>query len=238
VAAAASEEFLSRIGLTQSDFERLTLTPLFAGLGNDRLETMLQESRIKSYARGEFLFFQDEPADRFFFVLDGWVKIFRLTRRGEESVVNVFTRGESFAEAAIFEAGTFPVTAQAAEDVRVLVIAATPFLKRLRREPELCLNMMASMSRHLRELVGQLERLTTKSSAQRLAEFLVRMAPDDDGQTEVRLPVDKSLIAGRLGMQPETLSRSLSKLRSVGVVTQQNHVRIADIDALRDFVGA
>ncbi|MCP4329698.1 MAG: Crp/Fnr family transcriptional regulator [Alphaproteobacteria bacterium] len=227
--------FLGKTGMAQADFDRVARTPLFVRLPAERLQTLLTEALVKPYRRGEILFFQDEPADRFFFVLDGWVKIFRLTSHGEESVINVFTRGDSFAEAAIFELGTFPVTAQAAEDSRVLAIMATPFLRKLSSEPELCLNIMASMSRHLRSLVSQLEQLTTKSSVQRLAEFLVHMAPYGSGAAEIRLPVDKSLIAGRLGMQPETLSRSLSKLRSVGVDTRQDRVRIDDVATLRDF---
>jgi CRP-like cAMP-binding protein len=236
LAETVSAGFLNRTGLTAADFGRLAQTPIFARLPLPRLESLLFDAVVKSYGRGEILFFQNEPANCFFFVLDGWIKIFRLTEQGEESVIHVFTRGDSFAEAAIFECGTFPVTAQAAEDSRVLAIMAAPFIAKLRNEPDLCLNIMASMSRHLRSLVSQLEQLTTKSSVQRLAQFLVHMAPDGSATAEIRLPVDKSLIAGRLGMQPETLSRSLSKLRTMGVLTQQNMVTIEDIGVLRDFL--
>ena len=78
---------------------------------------------------------------------------------------------------------------------------------------------------------AEAEQLTTKSSVQRLAEFLLRLSPEATGSIEINLPVDKSLIAGRLGMQPETLS--LSTLRTVGVETRKEHIFIEDVDTLR-----
>jgi CRP-like cAMP-binding protein len=210
-------------------------TPMFGGVPTDKIATLIAGAGMRSFDRGEILFLQDEPATHFFFILDGWIKIFRMSPQGEESIIHVFTRGDTFAEAAIFASVTFPVTAQAAELSRVLAIPAGPFLSRLRDDPELCFNIMASMSRHLRRLVSQLEQLTTKSSVQRLAEFLLRLSPEATGSIEISLPVDKSLIAGRLGMQPETLSRSLSKLRSVGVETRKDHIFIEDVDTLRRF---
>lgn len=231
----SANAFLSRAGLSEEDFRFMSGLSLFANIDDEKLIPLLSDAASRHYERGQILFFQDEPADRFYFVLDGWVKIYRLSSEGEESIIHVFARGDSFAEAAIFEEGTFPVTAQAVEDTRVLSIPAQSFIERLKGDPSLCLNIMAAMSRHLRSLVSQLEQLTTKSSTQRLADLLVRMSGRDSGPTEIRLPLDKSLIAGRLGMQPETLSRSLSKLRSVGVATDRNRVAIDDIAALRAF---
>jgi len=225
-----------RLGIGAEDFRLLMRSPLFTALAPERLEALIGESRVRMLDRGEVLFLQDDPADAFFFMLDGWIKICRITPHGDESIIGVFTRGESFAEAAIFQEGTFPVTAQAVEVTRVLSIAARPFIERLRRDPELCLSVMAAMSRHFRTLVTQLEQLTTKSSVQRLGEFLLRLSHRESGSAEIRLPMDKSLIAGRLGMQPETLSRSLSKLRSAGVITDHDRIAIENVETLRSFV--
>jgi CRP-like cAMP-binding protein len=113
------------------------------------------------------------------------------------------------------------------------VIPAEPFMRQLRADPELCLNMMASMSLHLRRLVQQIEHLTVRSSTERLADFLVKLADDGTERATLRLPYDKSMIAARLGMQPETLSRALAKLRRLGVETKGSRVTIRDVDVLR-----
>lgn len=224
--------------MDERDFRLARNTPLIATMDDEQAMTLLEDAKVQSYPRGQILFFQDEPADRFYCLLDGWVKISRLSPSGEESVIHVFARGETFAEAAMFEEGTFPVTAEVVDDCRALAIPARSFNETLKRDPSLALSILASMSRHLRALVSQLEQLTTKSSTQRLADLLVRMAGCESGPTEIRLPLDKSLIAGRLGMQPETLSRSLFKLRAIGVETARERIAIADVARLRDFAAS
>ncbi len=147
-------------------------------------------------------------------------------------MIAAFTRGESFAEAASFAEGVFPVSAEVVEEARLLVVPAASFTGRLHRNPELAVNMLGSRSRHLRGLVQQVEQRTVKSATQRLSAFLLKLCPDEHGSAAIDLPTEKALVAARLGMQPETLSRALAKLRAIGVETRERQVVIPDIDAL------
>jgi CRP-like cAMP-binding protein len=220
--------------IERGDLELIARLPLFAGLDQRCLRPLLAQATVRRFERDAILFLQDEPATRFYVVLDGWVRLYRETAEGQESTIGVFARGESFAEAAIFQSGVFPVNAVAVDDARLLIIQAEPFVRQLRADPDLCLNMMASMSLHLRRLVRQIEHLTVRSSAERLADFLLRLASADQSPT-IELPWDKALVAARLGMQPETLSRALAKLRRLGVETRGSRITIGDFDALRRF---
>jgi CRP-like cAMP-binding protein len=232
-----AERFLRRTGLTAVDQERLLCLPLFEGLTVPALQDLLADAWVQSFARNANLFLQGDPAVRFYVVLDGWVKLFRSTEQGDETVLGVFAAGESFAEAALFDSAVYPVGAAVVEDSRLLVVSADPFVQRLAANGDYALKMMAAMSRHMRRLVQQVERITLKSSTERVAEFLVKLCPQRTGAAVIRLPMDKALIAGRLGMQPETLSRSLAKLRSLGVVSNGPQVSIADVAALREMSG-
>lgn len=225
--------FERRTGIEPEDLDLVARVPLFAGLDRTDLAAVLGEAAVRRFARRDILFLQDEPATRFYVVLEGWVRLYRETVDGNESVIAVFTRGESFAEAAILRDGVYPVNAEVVDDARLLVIPSGPFLRQLHANHELCLNMMASMAVHLRRMVQQIEQLKLRSSVERLADFLVRLSPPDTGCIVVDLPCDKSLIAARLGMQPETLSRSLAKLRRLGVDTRGQQVVINDLSALR-----
>jgi CRP-like cAMP-binding protein len=227
------ERFQRRTGIRDDDYAVLARIPLFSGLPPDALRLLLADAWVQSFPRNVVLFVKDDPASRCYVVFDGWVKLFRTTEGGNETVISVFTRGESFAEAAIFDRASYPVSAAAVEESRLLVIPAEPFMERLSQNGEYALKVLASMSRHLRRLVNQVERLTMKSSTERLAEFLLRLSPVFAGPATIQLPLDKALIAGRLGMQPETFSRSLAKLRRVGVVSRGSEVTISDVMALR-----
>ena len=230
---ATLERLTRRVGLEDQDLVVLGRVPLFAGLGWGSLAGLLAEASIRHFDRTALLFAEGDPAKQFYVVLDGWVRLYRQTTDGRESVIALFARGESFAEAVMFLGGTFPVSGAVIDEARLLVIPAEPFRRALQSDNELCFKMMASMAVHLRRLVGQIEQLTARSSSERVAQFLLKLAGDGADSAIVYLPYNKGLIAARLGMQPETLSRALAKLRPLGVETKDRRVTIHDVDALR-----
>ena len=81
------------------------------------------------------------------------------------------------------------------------------------------------------------EELKARTGPQRLADFLVGMAPVTQGSCTIALPYEKLLIAGRLGMKPESLSRAFQRLRGVGVRINQNTVAVGDVARLAEFAG-
>lgn len=221
-------------GLHDEDRSVVTGLVLFEHLDLATVAKLLRGARVVRVERGTTLFVQGEPADRLFAVLDGWVKLARESSAGQESVIGVFGRGESFAEAAAFQGGRFPVDAVVVERARLLVIPAQRFLDHLREQPEIAINILAAMSRHLRLLVQQVEQLSTRTTVERVAEFLLTLTtPGATTRADVPLPLDKALIAGRLGMRPETFSRALARLRLYGIEEVDGIVRIGDVARLR-----
>ena len=108
-------------------------------------------------------------------------------------------------------------------------------LRLIREAPDFAVSVLSATFAHLHGLVGQVEALKAQTGAQRVAEFLLELSPCAAGPCTVTLPYDKVLIAGRLGMKPESLSRAFAKLREHGVTVRQNHAEIADVEALRDY---
>jgi CRP/FNR family transcriptional regulator, dissimilatory nitrate respiration regulator len=223
-------------GIEPADLELIRRTPLLGGLDQRALAELLEHAAVRRFENNAILFLQDEPATSFYVVLDGWVRLYRETAEGQESTIAILTRGESFAEATLFLGGTYPVTAAVVDRARLLMIRGQPFLRQLHANPDLALNMLASMSVHLRRLVRQVEQLTVRSSTERLADFLLRLAPTHERSATIELPWDKALVATRLGMRPETLSRSLAKLRDVGVEAHGAQITIREVEALRQYL--
>jgi CRP/FNR family transcriptional regulator, dissimilatory nitrate respiration regulator len=222
-----------QLGLEAEDTALIRELPLFAGIKDDQLARLLVGAAVGRYDRNTVLFIEGEPATRFYVVLDGWIRLFRETQDGQDSTIAVFGRGESIAEAVMLDLGSYPVSGSVVARARLLTIPRGDFIEQLRQSPELALNLLASMSRHLRRLIQQVEQLTSRSSVERVADFLLRLCPAGDRQAEIELPLDKVLIAARLGMQPETLSRSLRRLRAAGVETSGSRVVINDVRRLR-----
>lgn len=228
--------FELRTGITQHDFRRLELLPLFSGLQPNDLRKLLSTSSIRRYPEHTTLFLEGEPADRFFVVMDGGVKLFRLCENGHEVVISMASPGESFAEAAVFDGQTFTNCAVSIADTRLLAVSAKSLLLQLKKSTDLAINMLGVMSRQLHGNFELLHKLSSMSTKERLADFLINLADTDNSKASITLPTEKHLIAAQLGMQPETFSRALAKLESVGVKSSGHDVMIEDMCALKAMV--
>lgn len=224
------------IGLRPEDRDAIRSTIIFGGLGSETLESLIDDAAVSHHERGEMLFLQGEPASYFFVVLEGWVKVYRMTSAGEEAVVGIFTRGQSFAEAAAFTGWVFPASAEAVTDSRILRIPARRLFDKISKSPEIGLAMLASTSQHLHLLIRQVEQLKAHTGAQRVAEFLVSVAPVKKGPCMISLPYDKALLAGKLGLKPESLSRAFQRLKPCGVKIERDQAIIGDVGCLVDFM--
>ncbi|HEY9039641.1 MAG TPA: Crp/Fnr family transcriptional regulator [Roseovarius sp.] len=211
---------------------------LIKNLPDHVADTLLSDAQSQRYSRGETVFLQGEKAQVMHIVLDGWVKLYRIAPNGNEAIVNVFTRSHSFGEAVAFKNEDYPVSAEAVTDCKLLLIPARSIVSMMREEPDLCIAILASTFQHLHDMVSQLEQIKARTGTQRVAEFLLDLSDCKSGSCMVVLPYDKILIAGRLGMKPESLSRAFSRLQEVGVKIAKNHATISDIDVLRDYVSA
>ncbi|MGO9025984.1 MAG: Crp/Fnr family transcriptional regulator [Beijerinckiaceae bacterium] len=183
----------------------------------------------------EWIVRQGDPATAFFIVIDGWVKLYRNTASGDETVIDIMTKGESFAEAVAFTGNRYLATAEAVTEARVGRIPADHIVRCIRQSPDIALAMLASTSQHMHHLVQQVEQLKAQSGVQRVAEFLVSLSSAERGHCALVLPYDKVLIAGRLGLTPESLSRAFARLRAIGVVVDASHVVVRDVAKLRQL---
>jgi CRP-like cAMP-binding protein len=215
----------------------LRKTALFAAMSDETVEFFARKGHEKQYGKGETIFTMGDPAHSFFFIVSGWIKLYRMSRDGEETIINVFAPDETFAEAAVFgPVQRYPVNAQAIEDTTVLEISRALFVDKIKEDSNFALSILGSISARQRFLIQQIEQLTVREAPQRLGAFLLRLCPpEQDKDIQVSLPYDKSLIARRLNIQPETFSRALKKLEPQGVSVNGKNVHIRDAAALALF---
>lgn len=194
---------------------------LFTGLPQHDLEQIAAITVVKSLNKGEYLFHEGDPARGFYVVQRGAVNVHRVNAAGKEQIIHVFRSGESFAEVALASERGYPADARALEPTQVLLVQKDGILALLKRQPELALRMLGSMSSHLRVLVGQLEDLTLKDVETRLANWLVKRCPNPQAELPARieLTMAKRVLAAELGTVSETFSRTLAKFRDQKLLT-------------------
>ena len=193
---------------------------LFGALDEAQFARVTADAAPVELAEGQILFQRGEPARHFFVVLAGEVKLALQSRAGEEKVVERLGPGQSFAEALMFvEAPRYPLAAIALEPSRLIAIATADFLALLRSSPDTCLRLLADLSRRLHARIREIEELTLESATHRLVRHLLALAPAGaPGPATVTLEESRQLLASRLAIKPETLSRILRSLSDAGAI--------------------
>lgn len=217
----------------------LKKTSLFQSIDTNSLEQLAAQCHKKSHAKGRDIFAMGDAAESFFVILQGWVKLYRPSRDGDEVIIHVFGPGEPFAEAAVFnDSKTYPVNAQAIEDVALIEVPRNFFVQKIEEDSRFALRMLGAIAARQHYLVQQLEQVTTRTAPQRIGAFLIRFCHKEKQGTDgwlVDLPYDKSIISTRLNIKAETFSRALAKLEPYGVVVKDRDIIISDMAKLADF---
>jgi CRP/FNR family transcriptional regulator len=194
---------------------------IFAGLPPGDLPAIADITIVKALDKGDYLFREGTLSQGFYIVQKGAINVHRVNAAGKEQVIHVFRAGESLAEASLATLAGYPADARAVEASQVLLVQKAGFLSLLKRQPELALRMLGSMSLHLRLLVGQLEDMTLKDVETRLANWLIKRCPNPESARPVtiELKTTKRVLAAEVGTVSETFSRTLAKFRQQKLVT-------------------
>lgn len=215
------------------DTDILKLHPLLEALRPEQLSAVAATARIVELAPEQTLFHMNDPAEHFYWVLEGNIKLFRISPDGQEKVVEIIRPDQSFAEAVMFMPHRrYPVNATAVDAARILALNSDTFLTLLEASPESCLRMLGTLSMRLRFRLNDIEALSLQNAKLRVINFLLQLEPD--AEQRIALPAPKRVIAARLSIQPETFSRVLHQLTDAGVIAvDRNSIHLSDPDGLR-----
>ncbi len=206
---------------------------LFSGLTEADSELLASVVRTRLCQRGEVLFADGEQASGFYVVVSGKVKVYKLSPEGKERILHIVLPGQSFADAAIFADGCFPAYGEALSAAELLFFPKREFLNLLHEHSQLSINMIAGLSKYLRQFTIQIEDLTFRDVPARLARYLVSLKSDSQGL--LHLPFSKAQLASNLGTTSETLSRTFRKLADEDIISVSGkNIQIMDEDRLYD----
>lgn len=221
---------------SQTWLNQLKRIYLFEALTEEQLSRVLKSAQKMSLPARAQLFEAGQPADRFYLVCSGQIKLYILSAEGDEKVIEILHQHQTFAEAIMFmQKQRYPVCAEALQDSEVLAFDMKGFRKLLEESQETCFHLMATMSRHLHARIDEIGNLTLHNATYRLVVFLLEQLPEGAIElAEIHLSTPKSIIASRLSIQPETFSRILTRLAKSGLIrVQGNDITLLDVPGLR-----
>jgi CRP-like cAMP-binding protein len=217
----------------------LSRLPLFQELAPEQIAALETACRERRLSKGEMLFQKGDPAKGFFVVVFGQIKLAFPSSQGNEKVVQILGPRQSFGEAVMFMDRPYPVFAEGLVDSLLLHIASTTVFELLERDPMFARRMLAGLSLRLHSLVQDVETYSLRSSAQRVVGYLLQHCPQSgacEGSFDISLPTSKQVIASRLNLTPETLSRIFHDLSADGLISVSGkQITINDVKRLREF---
>ncbi len=212
----------------------MKLCPLFVDLSPNDIEQLSAIVHQRKVQRGELLFSEGDTAKGFYVVAEGRVKVYKLSADGKERILHIVQPGATFADAAIFGDGNYPAYAEPLVASRLLFFPKRDFLNLLHNQSQMAINMIAGLSRYLRQFATQVEQLTFQDVPARLAKYLLTLPGAENGR--VVLPISKGQLASNLGTVSETMSRTLRKLSDEGLLeVDGKNITLNDLDDLEDL---
>jgi CRP/FNR family transcriptional regulator len=202
--------------------EELKQADLFSRLESDELEGLVAIARARRLDSGDILFSAGDRAKGFYVLIEGKIKLYKISPDGKEYILRVVGGGQTFAEAAAFSGLTYPVFAESMSPCQLVYFDAGKFRDLIQKSPQLALNMIATMASLLQSLNQKIEDLSLREVGARLCRHLLARARHQQGEakdgTTFQLETTKSALAASLGTISETLSRTFKKLQQRGIV--------------------
>ncbi|MBU0751497.1 MAG: type IV pili methyl-accepting chemotaxis transducer N-terminal domain-containing protein [Gammaproteobacteria bacterium] len=199
----------------------LATMPLFAGVSLRHLRDIAGSARRTELLKDEMIYRVGESAREVFFLISGQAKRATFSAGGTEKVLELLLPGQSFGEAELFSSRPYASFAVAVEPTVLLHVGGDSIRRLLETDPHLSSRVIGRLARRALDVEGDTAANHFRTSCQRVLDFLLIQIGSPlpaDGQTMLTLATSKQLIASRIGMTPETLSRVLRDLTDAGLI--------------------
>jgi CRP-like cAMP-binding protein len=207
---------------------------LFSDFTESQLTQIIEKVTSCAFEKEQSVFQQGQLASSFYLIVKGQIKLSTLSMKGNEKVLNVFNANDTFAEALMFtEQEKYPINAVALENSQLLKIDNTNYINVAEKSPKTCLKIIGHLSQKLHWAIGEINKVNLYDGTYRFISFLLN---NFDKQTNnIDLVEPKYILASRLSIKPETLSRIFNKLSKDGLIEiHKNHITLLDVDTLRN----
>lgn len=200
----------------------LSGVPLFKGLSADAVRRVVSAGHSVTRAAGEHFFEQGAPANVFYVLTDGRVKITQIAPEGHQVVLRLAAPGHPFGGVAAFGEALYPVGAEAVEPSTALGWDGHTMARLLGADATLAVNALHFVASRLRDVQDRYRELVTEKVERRVARALLRLARDTGRKVEagvlIDIPLSREDLAEMTGTTIYTVSRLISSWEEKGLV--------------------
>ena len=205
--------------------ELLQSVALFWDLSEEELGYISEKMIARHYESGKFIFLEDSEGEQCFFVVQGSVKVTRLSKDGREVILAMLNEGEFFGEMALLDGESRSANVIALEQTEVLTLNREDFLIVLHDYPQIAIQLLKEMAHRLRKSDRHIASLSLSDAEKRIALCVIRFADEQGiikrGQVSIpKVPIQQD-IANMAGTSRETVSRAINLLEKENFIKRK-----------------
>jgi len=227
------------------DARWLADSPIFAPGFETIWERYAGLASRETYRRNTVVFEAGEPADRFYYLVSGRVKVYVARPDGQERILSIAEWGNTVGTSSCFDASTRYVSCATLAETTALAFTRDAVIAAMAMDPELTAVVLSSLARKQRGLTLQAHAAALLSTSARVALLLCHLAAaygtpsEPSGETQLKIRMSTESLASVLGVARATLSRELSRLVRDGIIRKRKwELIVLDYDKLRQCAGA
>jgi CRP/FNR family transcriptional activator FtrB len=217
--------------MREQDLSEMRALGAFADVDSQRIDELLKGAYLQRFPARVELVREGEPADFLHIVVDGSVEVYS-AYRDRETTVAVLGPGNSFILAAVVLDRIYLKSARSLTTSRILLVPAEVVRRVFAEDAAFARQLAVELALAYRMVVKELKNQKLRSGLERLANWLLAQSAECGGQQSFELPFVKKVLAARLGMTPEVLSRSFAALVPYDVKVIGSRIEIHDVPAL------
>ncbi|NUO97827.1 MAG: Crp/Fnr family transcriptional regulator [Nonomuraea sp.] len=211
--------------------------PLFRVLGEAGITGVVRAGVARRHRTGQIVIHQGDPGESLHVLLDGLVKVVFTTEHGDEIVLNVLGRGETFGEMALLDDSPRSASIVTVRPSWIFALPRARLLELMREHPALADEFLRLLGRMVRRLTGQAADLAFLDLSGRLAKLLLELATKrgQAGATVVDMPgLTQSDLAALIGASRPAVNRALQSLAARRLIAIEGRtITLLDVEALR-----
>lgn len=191
---------------------------MFTSLKPEKLVKIAALARSCNFMKQQIVFSEGDSSEGFHLIIEGKIKVYKLSGDGKEQILHFFGPGEPVGEVPVFEGSDYPAFAEAVMPTNTVFIPKKEFIELIRTDSQIALELLAILSRRLHYFTVLIDDLSLKEVPARLARYLLTMISTSDDNKRVDLEISKTQLAALLGTVPETLSRAMAKMAAMDLI--------------------
>ena len=217
-----------------SDSTLVRALPLFRDMSEENFNELVDAAFLQRFPQHVALIAEGSLPDFLHVVVDGSVDMF-CSHNGHETTIDIMRPVTTFILAAVIRDEVYLKSARTLTPAQILMIPAKRVRDVFGRDAEFARAIVNELAERYRGVVRSLKNEKLRSSAERLANWILRADALQGNQRRIEMTFDKRTLASRLGMTPENLSRNFALLTKHGVKSSGRDIVIEDSSALERF---